>query len=70
MQIRAGVIEQARRVGGEHRHYAREAGREFENRMCALTAEHPSADEAGRSMRTADIVALFDTTAVRLIADD
>jgi predicted ATPase/DNA-binding SARP family transcriptional activator len=62
VQIRAGVIEQARRVGANSQHFARLAGREVEQRMRPLEREHTAAAQAGRSMSRADIVTLFDDT--------
>jgi hypothetical protein len=67
VRVRAGVIEQARRIGADPRHYARLAGREVEDRMRSLVREHTAADHAGRSMSRADVVACFDGTLAGLL---
>jgi predicted ATPase/DNA-binding SARP family transcriptional activator len=69
VQVRAGVIAQAHRTGADPDRYGRDAGRETEDRMWRLAAEHPAAVEAGRSMRLADIIAFFSDTADAVVAD-
>jgi hypothetical protein len=60
VRIRAAVIEQARRIGADPRHYARLAGQDVEQRMLEIEGEYTRAANAGRSMRTPDIIAFFD----------